>query len=148
MASVKWLTRITAVAAPFRGFFQADRYVVDGQPLGPIAPRAVIASPAQDARLPRAETTIRGFAWSGRGPIIRVAVSTDDGSTWTDADLGAQLSPAAWRSWSLRWQPRRGHPTLLARATDATGATQPLHQVRTDLGYGNNAARPVTVIVE
>ena len=30
---------------------------------------------------------ISGLAWSGRGRITRVEVSTDDGKTWTDAHL-------------------------------------------------------------
>jgi DMSO/TMAO reductase YedYZ molybdopterin-dependent catalytic subunit len=149
MASVKWLSRITAVTAPFRGFFQVDRYVIDGAPLGPIAPRAVIAAPADDevARA-GAETTIRGYAWAGRGPVARVEVSTDGGATWADATLGIVAGPTAWRSWSFTWQPTAGDATLLARATDAAGNVQPLTQVRNDLGYGNNAARPVTVRVE
>ena len=33
-------------------------------------------------------------------------------------------------------------------ATDASGARQPLEQVRNDLGYENNAAQPVVVRVE
>ena len=33
MASVKWLERITPLDAPFTGFFQIERYVIDGQPL-------------------------------------------------------------------------------------------------------------------
>jgi len=149
MASVKWLSRITAVREPFRGFFQVDRYVVDGVPLGPIAPRAVIASPAAGVSLPRAATTIRGYAWSGHGSITRVDVSTDSGATWAEATLGPEAARSAWREWQLPWHPADpGEHTLLATATDATGARQPLEQVRTDLGYGNNAARPVAVRVE
>ena len=149
MASVKWLSRITAVSRPFRGFFQVDRYVVDGRPLGPIAPRAVITSPAGGARLlSRLETTIRGYAWSGREVVERVAVSTDGGASWAAAALGPQASATAWREWQLPWLPHGpGEHTLLAAATDAAGARQPLVQVRTDLGYGNNAAQPVIVRV-
>jgi hypothetical protein len=36
---------------------------------------------------------------------------------------------------------------LLARAIDGRGERQPLEQVRNELGYGNNAAQPVTVEV-
>ncbi len=148
MASVKWLSLITAVSEPFRGFFQVDRYIVEGRPLGPIAPRAVIASPAPDETVPIGETVIRGYAWSGRAPIERVAVSTDGGASWSDAVLGPMAAPTAWRAWQSTWRPTAaGTATLLARATDATGATQPLEQVRTDLGYGNNAAQPVSVSV-
>ena len=149
MASVKWLSRITAIREPFRGFFQVDRYVVDGVPLGPIAPRAVIASPAAGASLSRSATTIRGYAWSGRAAITRVDVSTDGGATRAEATLGPEASQTAWREWQIPWHPADpGEHMLLAAATDATGARQPLAQVRTDLGYGNNAAQPVTVRVD
>ena len=149
MASVKWLSRITAVREPFRGFFQVDRYVVDNEPLGPIAPRAVIASPAAGTSLHRTPTTIRGYAWSGHGAITRVDVSADGGASWTEATLGPEVSRTAWREWQLRWRPTGpGEHTLLAVATDAAGGRQPLQQVRTDLGYTNNAAGPVTVRVK
>ena len=149
MASVKWLTRITAVTTPFAGFFQVERYVVDGLPLGDIAPRAVIAAPAGGSTLAHAETVIRGYAWSGLGAIERVDVSTDGGSTWSHATLHPQPSARAWRQWQLPWRPHTaGEYALFARATDTSGATQPIHQVRTHLGYGNNAARPVPVSVQ
>jgi DMSO/TMAO reductase YedYZ molybdopterin-dependent catalytic subunit len=149
MASVKWLSRITALDAPFQGFFQVDRYVVDGRPLGPIAPRAVIASPVDGASVAIGrEIAVHGFAWSGAATVDRVDVSADGGTTWAEASLGPIVGPKAWREWSFDWRPdRRGETTLLARATDATGATQPLDQVRNDLGYGNNAARPVSLTV-
>lgn len=148
MASVKWLQRITAVDAPFRGFFQADRYVIDGQPLGPIAPRAVITSPADGAQGPADRPlAIRGYAWSGRGPVTAVAISADGGRTWHPARLGPAPSPVAWRSFELDWTPSTGgdEVTLLARATDASGAQQPLDQNWNTLGYMNNAARPVRI---
>ena len=150
MASVKWLRRITAVEAPFRGFFQADRYVVDGEPLGPIAPRALITSPADGATVAAGSPlAIRGYAWSGRGPIAAVNVSDDGGRSWQSAVLGAAQSPVAWRSFELAWSApaRLGDVALVARATDASGATQPLEQNWNSLGYMNNAAQPVTVRV-
>ena len=146
MASVKWLTEIVAIATPFRGFYQADRYVIGNEPLNEIAPRALIVAPVDGARLPAGPTVIRGYAWSGRTPIDRVEVSTDGGAHWTDATLGP-VHGRAWRPWELAWDAAAGPATLLARATDARGERQPLDQVRNALGYRNNAAQPVTVEV-
>ncbi len=131
MASVKWLTRVSLVREPFRGFFQADRYVVDGRPIGRIAPRAVVVAPGDGGRLAAGrEIEIRGYAWSGDGPIERVVVSVDGGATWTDAALGDRGSPTAWRSWHLAWTPPvPGVATILGRAIDATGNVQPIDQV-------------------
>jgi DMSO/TMAO reductase YedYZ molybdopterin-dependent catalytic subunit len=149
MTAVKWLRRATLVDEPFRGFFQADRYVIDGSPLGPIAPRAVIASPSDGARVavgsPR---VVRGYAWSGRGPVTSVEVSTDGGSSWQPASLGPAPSPVAWRAFERSWTPlTAGVVELWARAIDASGEVQPLDQNWNSLGYMNNAARPVSVEV-
>jgi DMSO/TMAO reductase YedYZ molybdopterin-dependent catalytic subunit len=145
MASVKWLARIAAVDHPFRGFFQADRYVVDGEPLPPIAPRAVITSPA-DGAVVAGPTIVRGYCWSGRAPIARVEVSADGARSWRDAEIEPAVSAYAWRRWQLAWEPvAPGDATLVARGWTSDGECQPLDQVRTPLGYTNNAARPVSV---
>ena len=148
MASVKWLATVTVTSEPFRGFFQVDRYVAEGQPLGPIAPRAVIASPAPGASLAAGEVVVRGYAWSGFGPIARVEVSVDGGATWAPAELPPAVSSGGWSPWRWSWRAATpGRAVLLARATDSLGNRQPLEQVWNELGYGNNAAQPVEVEV-
>jgi DMSO/TMAO reductase YedYZ molybdopterin-dependent catalytic subunit len=146
MASVKWLTEIMAIATPFRGFYQADRYVIGDAPLNEIAPRALIVAPTDGARVPAGPSVIRGYAWSGRTAIERVDVSTDGGAAWSAATLGPVIG-RAWRTWELPWAPIPGRATLLALATNARGERQPLDQVRNALGYGNNAAQPILVEV-
>jgi len=143
MASVKWLAEIVALERPFTGFYQSERYVVGDRPLRQMRPRAVIAGPLGD--VPAGATTMRGYAWSGRGGITRVEISTDGGATWRDATLGPQASPAAWREWRSEWSATPGEHQLLARATDASGEAQPQTQRRDPLGYENNAAQPVRV---
>ena len=144
MASVKWLAEIVALERPFRGFYQADRYVIGDAPLGAMKPRAVIVAPipSVDAGRP---SVVRGYAWSGHGPIARVEVSTDGGATWRGAELAAPVAAAAWREFRIEWTPNAGTFELLARGTDATGETQGLQNVRNPLGYANNAAQPVRV---
>jgi DMSO/TMAO reductase YedYZ molybdopterin-dependent catalytic subunit len=147
VASVKWLLEIRAIASPFRGFYQADRYVIDGAPLSEMAPRAVIASPADGSTIPPGPAIIRGYAWSGRTTVARVEVSVDGGTTWAEATLGPVMG-RAWRTWELAWEPRAAGPVaLLARATDGRGERQPLEQVWNALGYRNNAAQPMMVEV-
>lgn len=144
MASVKWLAEIVALEEPFRGFYQADRYVIDDRPLGPMRPRAVIVAPLRDIAAD-APTVIRGYAWSGRGPVARVELSTDGGRAWHDALLGPADGPAAWREFRAEWTPRAGSHMLLARATDTAGETQGVRNIANRLGYANNAAQPVRV---
>lgn len=144
MASVKWLSEIVALEQPFRGFYQADRYVIGDEPLSAMRPRAVIVAPLRDVRA-GAATEIRGYAWSGHGPATRVEISTDGGTSWHDAMLGPDQGPAAWRAFRSEWTPRPGTHELLARASDAAGDTQGLRNVPSALGYANNAAQPVRV---
>jgi DMSO/TMAO reductase YedYZ molybdopterin-dependent catalytic subunit len=144
MASVKWLAEIVALEAPFRGFYQTDRYVSGGLPLRAMKPRAVIVAPLEAVRA-GALTGVRGYAWSGQGAITRVELSTDGGATWHDAQLDPAAAPAAWRRWRREWIPPAGAFELVARATDATGDVQGLENRPDPLGYANNAAQPVRV---
>ncbi len=144
MASVKWLARLRLVERRFEGFFQVKRYVVGERPLREIAPRAVIAWPRDDERLPGRPFVVRGYAWSGHGDLARVAVSADGGRSWRDATLDDALSRYAWRQWHAGVAPTAsGQLVLMARAVTTGGDAQPLDEVRTELGYANNAVRPV-----
>ena len=146
MASVKWLARLRLIERPFDGFFQIRRYVVGDRPLRAIAARAVIASPRDGDTVAAGPFVTRGFAWSGRGDLARVAVTADGGGSWHDAVLGDALSPYAWREWRVEITPQaRGDVVLIARAITADGTAQPLTQVRNALGYENNAALPVRI---
>ncbi len=149
MAAVKWLAEIIAIDVPFGGFYQADRYVIGDQPLRAIRTRAVIVAPRDGERHSRQRMEVRGYAWSGEAPIARVALSTNGGATWRDTRLGPAVARHAWREWRLDWTPERsGAHTLIARATDAAGAEQPLAQRRNVLGYANNAAQPTRLIID
>jgi hypothetical protein len=133
------LSRIEAVGEPFRGHYQAARYVVEGRPVREMAVRAIIS----EAR----PGTVRGYAWTGRGTIRSVELSGDGGQTFGQVRLLPQAGPYAWVEWLADWQPGRpGEHVLVARATDSEGRVQPLEQSWNELGYANNQARPVTVV--
>ena len=58
---------------------------------------------------------------------VTVGVSVDDGQTWANARLVGEDAPYAWRQWQFIWNPRQpGARTILARATDDRGQTQPM----------------------
>ena len=155
MASVKWLTAIHLLTEPFEGYFQTERYVYrqkqgtpDGTPVTKARVRSIIASPNDGAELPIAPVEIKGTAWSGHGPVTRVEVSTDGGTSWTDADLGTPASEYAAAPWRYEWLPSAsGTYRLLSRATDAAGNRQPMEQVWNAKGYGNNMVQRVEVHV-
>lgn len=146
MASVKWLARLRLLDRKFDGFFQAKRYVVGDRPLREIRARAVIVWPGDGERVAARPFVARGYAWSGRGDLARVEVSTDGGRGWHDASLADATSRYAWREWHAAVAPKASGPlALLARAVTVDGAVQPIAQVRNELGYENNAARPVRI---
>jgi DMSO/TMAO reductase YedYZ molybdopterin-dependent catalytic subunit len=156
MASVKWLTRIEAIAEPFAGFYQVARYVLTHPergdptvvPLRAIGVRALFTSPGAGATLRRGPNLLRGLAWSGAAAIAAVEVSADDGASWQAAELlGAELR-YAWRPWELRWEARdTGPATLRCRARDATGALQPDAPDWNRLGYANNAVVALPIVI-
>ena len=157
MASVKWLTRITAVAKPFEGFFQTRRYVhiTEGEtgrapwtPVTRIQVKSLIISPRHGEIIGPSGYTIRGVAWSGGGIITGVEVSTDRGRTWNEAELIGGAVPTAWRQWELScdgYGP--GHFVLMARAWDSAGNTQPSSIDWNFRGYANNAVHSIAVEV-
>ncbi|MGW5731604.1 MULTISPECIES: sulfite oxidase [Streptomyces] len=161
MASVKWLRRIDVVDAPFTGFQQAVAYRYrqspddPGEPVTRIAPRALLIPPGFPDFMSRARVVrpgpvvLAGRAWSGYGPVTRVEVSTDDGRTWTDAEVTARGPHRwGWQSWHTRWDATAGRHVLTARASDAEGRTQPLEQPWNRGGFGNNAVQRVAVLCQ
>jgi sulfite oxidase len=153
VASVKWLTRITAVTEPFTGHFQTERYiyvkdaaVADGTPVTRMHVRALVAdvSAPSDSGVIR----IRGSAWSGHGAITRVQLSLDGGASWHDARLDAPASAYAAVTWSHEMPAVNYDVDIIVRATDASGETQPLEPRWNELGYGNNVAQRVRVARE
>jgi len=160
MAQVKWLRTITAVAEPFGGYQNVQRYRLRqeeselGEPLTRMAPRALMVPPGIPEYLSRTRVApfgpcrLEGRAWSGGAPIVRVEVSADGGNTWGDADVGAPPAVTAWHPWSFRWEPKEpGAYVLCCRATDALGDTQPLQPPWNLGGYANNAVQRIAVSV-
>ena len=154
IASVKWPARMEVVNTPFRGYFNAERYIfVDaaGQTVGTVREmpvKSVVAWPAQDEIVSAGAHTIFGFAWSAHGTIQRVDVSTDGERTWSPARLLATDGPLAWTRWEADWHAAPGGDvTVAARAADSAGNVQPSEVPWNKFGYLMNAIvrRRVTV---
>ena len=157
MTSVKWLTRITAVAEPYDGY-QMDAYRVRhtpdeaGVPVTRMQPRALMVPPGIPDFLTRERIVdagphdLLGRAWSGWAPIADVQVSVDDGA-WTPARLGTPPGPHAWVPWRWRWRAEPGEHELACRATDGAGNVQPVEQRWNHHGFQNNAVQRVRVTV-
>ena len=68
---------------------------------------------------------IRGFAWSGRGLVRRVEISTDKGKTWQEAKLQPPFLPKASTRFSYLWNWDGKGTGIASRCIDETGYIQP-----------------------
>jgi len=161
---VKWLTNVTVLDKEFDGFWMKSAYRKPDRPIAPgsaMAPekmvpvtslrvKSVIASPLDGAKIRLGETVaVKGVAWSGdKGPVTAVDVSIDGGRTWRPAQFGAEKSQFGWRQWAYSFRPEReSFYNVMARATDASGDTQPLVADWNPSGYGWNVVPRVGVDV-
>lgn len=159
MASVKWLRHITVMDTPYWGYQQHVCYRVTqseddpGELVTRMEPRALMVAPgipdflSRERSMPPGRVTLRGRAWSGWAPITQVEVSTDGGSSWSDAALDPAVAEHAWCGWSCPWDAEEGRFELLCRATDGAGKTQPLEPVWNLRGVVNNAVQRIIVNV-
>jgi DMSO/TMAO reductase YedYZ molybdopterin-dependent catalytic subunit len=144
--SVKWLTRVRLAHGRLEGFFTTTLYnrevIVDGRPVRrPVREldvHSVIVRPAENDGLAAGPQAIAGWAWSA-GEVARVEVSLDGGASWGPARLDARGAPHAWQRFGADWDARPGRWTLMCRATDAAGRTQP--------AAGRNRVFSITVTV-
>lgn len=161
MAHVKWLRQITVQSEPFRGFQNAEAYRIvteadeEGEPVTRIRPRALLVPPGHPDFMSRNRFVdqgvheLTGRAWSGQAPVVRVEISCDGGDSWAEAKLGAVVGRWAWTGFTFSWDAvEPGVYQLLARATDASGDTQPVDQPWNRQGMANNMTQRVTVVVE
>jgi sulfite oxidase len=159
---MKWVTRLSPQAEPQKGFYMETAYRYPKNPGEPgvtfkpeemepvtdlFVKSNITEAPARARR--RAALLIRGFAFSGAPDISKVEITDDDGATWTEARLGSEHDPWAWRLWSFRYIPKApGKVRLAARATDARGSVQPKEAVWNQSGYLHNGWHSVEIEVE
>jgi len=160
---IKWLTSIRVLDQEHDGFWMKSAYRHPGRPVAPGAAipadrmqpvtslrvKSVIASPLDGVQFdPGRPATIRGVAW-GSEPVTSVEVSVDGGRSWKPASLNSsQRTRFGWRQWEFAWTPpRAAYYSILARARDASGNTQPLDQEWNQSGYLWNVVPRVHVSV-
>ncbi|WP_133670961.1 sulfite dehydrogenase [Burkholderia pseudomallei] len=132
--SIKWLRRLKFGDQPFMTRWETDRYtqlLPDGkarqfQLYQEV--NSVITSPSATMRIRPGHNRITGLAWSGRGKIAKVEVSTDGGSSWRAARINPPVLYKAQVRFDADWN-WDGKPTrIVSRSTDDKGNVQPDRQ--------------------
>jgi sulfane dehydrogenase subunit SoxC len=151
VSSVKWLRRLEVGEQPWNTREESLHYVdlmpggIHRQYTWIQEAKSVITAPSGgQVLLDRGFHEITGLAWSGRGKIKRVDVSTDGGRNWRTARLQEPVLTKALTRFRMDWS-WDGNPALMqSRAIDETGYVQPMiRQLRAVRGtrsiYHNNA---------
>jgi sulfite dehydrogenase len=161
---VKSLTEINVLTKPFEGFFMKTAYRIPDTPCGCVPPgtapqstipinrmttRSLIIEPAAKSSLKVNQLAeIKGIAFSGGYSIKEVIVSIDGGKTWHEAMLGRDLGRHAWIQFSYPWRPTKpGKYTLMAKATNSIGESQPFEGLWNPSGYLWNMVQKNEVVV-
>jgi sulfane dehydrogenase subunit SoxC len=130
-SNVKWLRRIELADRPFMTREETAKYtepLKDGtvrQFSFVIDARSIITYPTFPARVRPGWIEITGIAWSGRGRITGVDLSTDGGRTWVPAGLQEPVLSKAHTRFRLMWNWSGEETVIESRATDETGYVQP-----------------------
>ena len=149
MTGVKWLVGIHVLDHEFKGFYQTERYMTTNGPNAEtyytyhtkMKVKSIITNPVPGEIVPRSGYTLAGAAWSGEDEVVKVEISTDGGGAWALVDVLRPPSGYSWSRWEHWWQPPgQGRYTLMCRATNNKGETQPMEFPNKwdGRGYGNN----------
>jgi sulfane dehydrogenase subunit SoxC len=130
--NVKWLHSLKLTDQPFMARDETSKYS-DLMPDGTariftyaMEAKSVITFPSGGQTLPtRGLYELTGLAWSGRGRIERVEVTTDGGRTWVKAALQEPRLPIALTRFRLAWRFDGQDALIASRAIDETKYVQP-----------------------
>ncbi len=160
---VKALSEIRVLSKEYEGFWMKQAYRIPDTPCGCVPPGSQPSGTVPNSRMntksimihPRGispevnrEIETMGIAFSGGYPINDVIVSLDRGKTWGRARLGRDLGNYSWRQWFYSWKPEEtGKYTLMARATNSIGESQPFEALWNPSGYMWNKVEGVEILV-
>jgi DMSO/TMAO reductase YedYZ molybdopterin-dependent catalytic subunit len=154
VSSVKWLTRIEAVTAPFQGYYQTVKYTIKHRTgsgvrtdvVGPMPVKSEIIRPIDGSVLGIGANRLFGMAWAGEHAVAAVEVSVDGGIGWQRAELQGPRAPYSWTAWEYLWETAApGEYKLLARAISEAGHVQPMDHDFDRGGYLITFSRPINV---
>jgi len=114
-------------------------------PINRFTVRSFVTNLTSGQKVKAGKTNLKGIAFDGGKGIKEVAVSIDDGKTWTPAKLGKDLGKYSFREWHLPMKLAAGQHDIKVRATSNGGETQPLKPLWNPAGYLRNVVETVRV---
>lgn len=149
MCSVKYLKHIDVIPYRFRGkAMVAYNYSIHPedkelkQPVTIIRPRAIIRLPGisefftRNRYIQAGKINLEGRCWVGGSTVNRkvytidiaqVLLSFDNGETWNEAAITKKRTSAwGWNKWEYEWDAKPGLHTIIIRAIDTSGISQPV----------------------
>jgi len=128
--NIKWLRRIELSEEPYMTREETSKYTYPVKDKirmfsFELDARSIITYPSYPQKLKKGWIEIRGIAWSGRGKIEKVEISTDAGKTWVLADLQEPVLSKAHTYFRYLWDWKGENTEILSRTTDETGYLQP-----------------------
>lgn len=128
---IKWLRRLELGTAPFMTREETSQYT-DLMPDGSarqftmvMEAKSVITTPSGGQKIEPGFIEVRGLAWSGRGSVTKVEVSTDGGQSWEQAQLQEPVLPKCHTRFRFSWRWDGAEAILQSRCIDETGYVQP-----------------------
>lgn len=125
---------------------EADHAPAQGRVITELVVKSALALP-RPAELASGSHVLHGFAHAPAGPVSAVEWSPDGGATWLEAEIVDPILPLAWQRFEFEWDATPGAHTLVTRATDAAGHTQPDEPLMNEKGYLLNIPLPHPVQV-
>lgn len=141
--SIKWLRRLEVSDVPFQTREETSKYTDLLTTTGKarqftfvMDAKSLITFPTGDIKLPGPGFyEISGIAWSGRGKIKRVEVSTDGGKSWNLASLQEPVLSMSHTRFRFPWVWNGEKTVIESRTTDETGYIQPRKSALNEYRY-------------
>ncbi|MET0241158.1 MAG: molybdopterin-dependent oxidoreductase [Sphingobium sp.] len=158
---IKHLSEIMVVDADYGGYWMKTAYRIPDndcacvppggkpdktRPIGRLNVRSFVTSHVDGERVRAGRAvTLGGIAFNGGSGIAGVAVSTDGGANWRQADLGEDLGGYSFRQWRVSLSLPRGKHVVQVRATGRDGEVQPMEPRWQPAGYMRNVVETLTL---
>jgi sulfane dehydrogenase subunit SoxC len=134
-SNVKWLHSLKLTDQAYMARDETAKYT-DLMPDGTariftmqMEAKSVITFPSGGQTLPGPGLyELTGLAWSGRGKVERVEITTDGGRSWVKAQLQEPRLPIAFTRFRLAWRFDGREAVIASRCIDETGYVQPTRE--------------------